>query len=126
MLSLLAERPFLAGPEVLSLVRTRTERFSALFLSYPEAVVVCREGAGGNVLCALTFCEERGFRPLAVWRDDTAVEVAMTSDQYHEYLSLMAELASKKNDCSYLQTVYWKDTERLVGWCWMQLPAYPG
>lgn len=126
MLTLLAGRPFLAGAEVLSLVRTRAERFSALFDIHPEAVVVRREAAGGNVLCAVAFCEERGDRPLAVWRDDTAVEVAMTPAQYHEYLSLMAGLASQRNDGSYLQTVYWKDTERLAGWCWMQLPAYSG
>jgi len=124
MLALLAERPFLAGPEAISLARTRPERFSALFDLHPEAVVVRREAAGGNVLCVVTFCEERGYRPLASWRDDTAVEVAMTPAQYHEYLSLMAGLASQRNDWSYLQTVYWKDIERQTGWCWMQLPAY--
>ena len=83
-----------------------------------------REAAGGNVLCALDFCEERNHRPLAVWRDETAIEVAMTPAQYDEYLSLMAVLAAKENDWSYLQTIYWKDLDRLTGWCWMNIPDY--
>mgnify|MGYP003403481595 CR=1 FL=1 len=124
MLALLAERPFLAGPEAISLARTRPERFSALFDLHPEAVVVRREAAGGNVLCLLSFCEERGHRLLAVWRDETAIEVAMTPAQYDEYLSLMAVLAAKENDWSYLQTIYWKDLDRLTGWCWMNIPDY--
>lgn len=124
MTTMLAERPVQAGPKSLSLIRTRAERFSALFEACPDAVVVRREAAGGNVLCALDFCEERNCRPLAVWRDDMAVEVAMTPAQYDEYLSLMAERASKENEWSYLQTIYWKDMDRFTGWCWMQIPDY--
>lgn len=107
-----------------SLIRSRAERFSALFGAHPDAVVVRREAAGGNVLCALDFCEEHNHRPLAVWRDETAIEVAMTPAQYDEYLSLMAVLAAKENDWSYLQTIYWKDLDRLTGWCWMNIPDY--
>jgi hypothetical protein len=124
MTTILAERPVQAAPKSPSLIRTRAERFSALFEACPDAVVVRREAAGGNVLCALDFCEERNHRPLAVWRDETAIEVAMTPVQYDEYLSLMAELASKENDWTYLQTIYWKDMDRLAGWCWMNIPDY--
>lgn len=124
MTAILAERPVQAAPKSQSLIRTRAERFSALFDACPDAVVVRREAAGGNVLCALDFCEERNHRPLAVWRDETAIEVAMTPAQYDEYLSLMAELASKENNWSYLQTIYWKDLDRLTGWCWMNIPEY--
>lgn len=79
------------------------------------------------VLQSLTFpglVRERNHRPLADWRDETAIEVAMTPAQYDEYLSLMAKLASKENDWSYLQTIYWKDLDRLTGWCWMNIPDY--
>lgn len=124
MTTILAERSLQAAPTSRSLVYTRAERFSALFGACPDAVVVRREAAGGNVLCALAFCEERNHRPLAVWRDETAIEVAMTPDQYDEYLSLMAVLAAKENDWSYLQTIYWKDLDRLTGWCWMNIPEY--
>lgn len=124
MTTILAERPVQAALKSLSLIRTRAERFSALFDACPDAVVVRREAAGGNVLCVLDFCEERNHRPLAAWRDETAIEVAMTPAQYDEYLSLMAELASKENDWSYLQTIYWKDLDRLTGWCWMNIPEY--
>jgi hypothetical protein len=124
MSTMIAERPVPAAPEFLSLIRTRAERFTALFEAHPDAVVVRREAAGGNVLCVLAFCEERGYRPLAVWRDAMAIEVAMTPDQYDEYLSLMAELAARADDWSYLQTVYWKDMDRYAGWCWMQIPDY--
>jgi len=124
MMTILAERPVPSRPEFQSLMRTRAERFSALFDACPDAVVVRRETAGGNVLCALDFCEERNQRPLAVWRDETAIEVAMTPAQYDEYLSLMAVLAAKENDWSYLQTIYWKDLDRLTGWCWMNIPDY--
>ncbi|MEZ5614470.1 MAG: hypothetical protein R3E35_04580 [Rhodocyclaceae bacterium] len=124
MTTMLAERPFPAAPRSRSLVQTRAERFVALFDAHPEAVVVRREAAGGNVLCVLAFCEEHGCRPLAVWRDAEAVEVALTPAQYDEYLTLMAGLASKRNDWSYLQTVYWKNLDRPQGWCWMQVPAY--
>jgi hypothetical protein len=124
MTTILTERPVQAAPKSLPLIRTRAERFSALFEAWPDAVVVRREAAGGNVLCALDFCEARNYRPLAVWRDETAIEVAMTPVQYDEYLSLMAELASKENDWSYLQTIYWKDLDRLTGWCWMNIPDY--
>lgn len=120
----LAERPVAAAPEFLSLIRTRAARFAALFDAHPEAVVVRHEAAGGNVLCVLAFCEERGYRPLSVWRDATAIEVAMTPGQYDEYLSLMAELAARTDEWSYLQTVYWKDMDRYEGWCWMQIPDY--
>ncbi len=124
MTTILAERPAPAAAKSLPLVRTRAERFSALFEASPDAVVVRRETAGGNVLCALDFCEARNHRPLAVWRDETAIEVAMTPGQYDEYLSLMAELASKENGWAYLQTIYWKDMDRLTGWCWMHIPDY--
>ena len=124
MMTILAERPVPSCPEFQSLIRTRAERFFALFGASPDAVVVRREAAGGNVLCALDFCEERNHRPLAVWRDETAIEVAMTPAQYDEYLSLMAVLAAKENDWSYLQTIYWKDLDRLTGWCWMNIPDY--
>ena len=74
MTTILAERSVPSCPEFQSLVRTRAERFSVLFGASPDAVVVRREAAGGNVLCALDFCEERNHRPLAVWRDETAIE----------------------------------------------------
>ncbi|PWB44736.1 MAG: hypothetical protein C3F19_01345 [Rhodocyclales bacterium] len=122
MTTMLAERPARAAPK--SLIHDRVERFSRLFDAHPDAVVVRREALGGNVLCALEFCERRGYRPLAFWRDDMAVEVAMTPAQYDEYLSAMAELASKRDDWGYLQTIYWKDMERPEGWCWMHVPAY--
>jgi hypothetical protein len=124
MTTILAERPVQAAPKSLSLIRTRAERFSALFDARPDAVVVRREAAGGNVLCALEFCEERNHRPLAVWRDETAIEVAMTPVQYDDYLSAMAELASQDGGWSHLQTIYWKDMERPEGWCWMHVQAY--
>lgn len=122
MTTMLAERPAKAAPK--SLIYDRVERFSGLFDTHPDAVVVRREALGGNVLCALAFCEERNHRPLAVWRDETAIEVAMTPAQYDEYLSRMAELAAKENDWSYLQTIYWKDKDRFAGWCWMNIPDY--
>lgn len=124
MMTMLAERPLQAVPRFRSLLQTRAERFAALFDAHPDAVVVRREAAGGNVLCVLTFCEEHAYRPLTVWRDEIAVEVALTPAQYDEYLSLMAALAAKADDWSYLQTVYWKDMDRAAGWCWMQIPEY--
>lgn len=124
MMMLLAERPVQTAQKFQSLAHTRAERFSALFDMHPDAVVVRREAAGGNVFCVLAFCEERNCRPLAVWRDETAVEVALTPAQYEDYLQLMAELASRENDWTYLQTVYWKDIDRPAGWCWMQIPEY--
>ncbi len=124
MTTMLAGRPLQAGPKSQSLIHTRAERFSALFGACPDAVVVRREALGGNVPCVLAFCEARNFRPLAVWRDEAAVEVAMTPDQYDAYLLAMAEQVSMRSDWSYLQTIYWKDIERLEGWCWMQVPSY--
>jgi hypothetical protein len=122
MTTMLAERPVKAAPK--SLIHDRVERYSRLFDAHPDAVVVRREAAGGNVLCLLSFCEERGHRLLAVWRDETAIEVAMTPAQYDEYLSLMAELAARADGWTCLQTVYWKDMERPEGWCWMEIPDY--
>ena len=48
MMTILAERPVPSCPEFQSLVRTRAERFSALFGACPDAVVVRREAAGGS------------------------------------------------------------------------------
>lgn len=124
MTTILDELPLQAVLKSQSLIRTRKERFTALFDAHPDAVVVRREAAGGNVFCALDFCYERNYRPLAVWRDETAIEVAMTPAHYDEYLCLMAMLASQENDWLYLQTVYWKDMDRPAGWCWMQIPDY--
>lgn len=124
MSTMLAARSVTAAPECLSLIDTRTGRYAALFDAHPDAVVVRREAAGGNVLCVLAFCEERGHPPLAVWRDEMAIEVAMTSVQYEDYLFLMAELAARADDWMSLQTVYWKDLDRSTGWCRMEIPEY--
>lgn len=42
MMTILAERPVPSRPEFQSLMRTRAERFSALFDACPDAVVVRR------------------------------------------------------------------------------------
>lgn len=126
MMTLHVEQSVQTARKFQSLAHTRAERFSALFEKHPDAVVVRRETAGGNVLYVLAFCAERNFQPLAVWCDEIAVEVALTSAQYEGYLQLMSELASRENGWTYLQIVYWKDIERPAGWCWMQIPEYDG